>query len=384
MWYNIRYIKIILNKIIGYYKRYNLSNEMKLRSGVTIREIHRKEAENKNYLTRQTLSQMHLMPSGDPIAFEIAPDGDVIYYFDPQRVCEAPVETWYAPRAKKDPITLDSGTVIERMSYKRAASCGYYTKERLTQMFYEPVEEPVAYTVKADKSLVYFFDKKTANRLPLKCVKCGKDIRYKRKLCRACYEEDMEIKRAEGDAHRSAYYGMDPKKVLFFDLELTGFYDRDEILSITIVDACGDTIMDTLVKPSHTKKWKRTEKIHGITPDMVEDAPLLSELTPKIKDIFEDAENLIAYGVSTDFSHIKMIYDTDEEKEALHEKVRCCANEYVRYIHEHRPDLTNASLIDAMDCFSIEWEGTPHSSLADTIACRKVWAALFPHYYETN
>lgn len=361
-----------------------MKNEIQLRSGAKIKEIRREEADNKNYLTRQTLSLMHLMPSGDPVAFEMSADGEIIYYFDPQRVTEAPVEMWYAPHTKKDPITLDSGTVIERMSYKRAASCGYYTKDRLAQMFYETMEEPVAYTLRADKSIVYFFDKKTANRLPLKCVKCGKDIRYKRKLCQTCYEEEMAIKRAEGDAHRAAHYDMDPKKVLFFDLELTGFYDRDEILSITIVDACGDTIMDTLVKPSHTKKWKRTEKIHGITPEMVEDAPLLSDLIPEIKEIFANAENLIAYGVSTDFSHIKMIYDTEEEREALHEKVRCCANEYVRYIHEHRPDLTCASLIDAMDCFSIEWEGTPHSSLADTIACKEVWGTLFPNYYKTK
>ena len=114
---------------------------------------------------------------------------------------------------------------------------------------------------------------------------------------------------------------------------------------------------------------------------MVKDAPLLSDLIPQIKEIFADAENLIAYGVSTDFSHIKYIYDTEEEREQLHKKVRCCANEYVRYIHEHRPELEHASLSDAMECFNIEWEGVPHSSIADTYACRKVWNVLFPNYY---
>ena len=147
------------------------------------------------------------------------------------------------------------------------------------------------------------------------------------------------------------------------------------------MDGAGKLIMDTLVKPSHTKKWKRTEKIHGITPEMVEDAPLLDELTPQIKDIFAQADNIIAYGVSTDYSHIKYIYDTEEERQALHDKVRCCANEYVRYIHENRPDLSHASLIDAMECFEIEWTGVPHSSTADTFACKDVWNRLFPNYY---
>ena len=191
----------------------------------------------------------------------------------------------------------------------------------------------------------------------------------------------MAIRREEGDRLRAAHYGMDKKRVLFFDLELTGFYDHDEILSITVIDGAGEMIMDTLVRPVHTKKWTRTEKIHGITPDMVVDSPTLAELTPAIKEIFANADNIIAYGVSTDFSHIKYIYETEEEREDLHKKVRCCANEYVRYIHEHRPDLQHASLIDAMEAFGIEWEGVPHSSVADTFACRKVWNTLFPNYY---
>lgn len=359
-----------------------MEKELTLRSGAVIRSITRKEADAKNYLTRHTLSQLHLMPSGEPVAFEVSDNGSLIYYFDPEKVVEAPVEMWYNPTSRKETIVLESGSVIEKMSIKRAAACNYYSEEKLKRMNYEVVEEPVAYTYRADRSILFFYDKKTAKRLPLLCVRCGKDIRYKKKLCEKCYEKEMEIRREEGDRVRAASYGMDRKKVLFFDLELTGFYDHDEILSITIIDGNGDMVMDTLVRPEHTKKWTRTEKIHGITPAMVTDAPTLAELTPRIKEIFENADNLIAYGVSTDFGHIKYIYDTEEERNELHSKVRCCANEYVRYIHEHRPDLQHASLIDAMDCFGIEWEGVPHSSIADTFACRKVWNVLFPNYYD--
>ena len=159
-------------------------------------------------------------------------------------------------------------------------------------------------------------------------------------------------------------------------------YDHDEIISISITNALGEVIMDTLVKPVRNKKWKRTEKIHGITPEMVQDSPTLEELTPRIKEIFAECDNLIAYGVSTDYSHIKYIYETQAEREALHDKTRCCANEFVRYIHEHRPDVVHASLVDAMDTMGIAWDGIPHTSIADTIACQKVWDALFPHYYQ--
>ena len=360
-----------------------MKNPIKMRSGALIPELTKKEADARNYISRSMLTQMHLMPTGDPVAYVRADDGSVIYYFHPEKVTEEPPEVWYysAP-AKSETITLESGSVIERMSIKRAASRGYYTLERLAQMKYDTMEEPVAYTYKKDKSILYFYDKKTAIRQPLMCVRCGKKIRYKKKLCEDCSLEDLAVRREEGDLHRNAYYGMNPEKVLFFDLELTGVYDHDEIISITITDANGKLIMDTLVKPTHTKRWKRTEKIHGITPEMVADAPLLADLKDELKRIFANADNIIAYGVSTDYSHMKYIYDTEAEREAFHAKTRCCANEFVRYIHEHCPDVTHASLTDAMQCLGIAWDGTAHTSIADTIGCRKVWATLFPHYYE--
>ena len=371
-----------------------------LRSGAKIPRIKKKDADSQKYITRSVLMQMHLSPKGDPVAFDRNDDGTIIYYFDPTRVTETPPELWYRDRSEEfepasashpqkpreerqdEEMTLESGTVIYRMSTRRAASYGYYTKERLAQMMYETVEEPVAFTRKNDKSVVYFYDKRTANRLPLLCVRCGKDVRYRRKLCKACYELDLAERRAEGDAHRSAYYAMDPARVLFFDLELTGVYHHDEIISISIVDGNEQLIMDTLVKPTHTKRWKRTEKIHGITPAMVQDAPTLAELTPRIKELFENCDNLIAYGVSTDYSHIKKIYATEAEQLALHDKVRCCANEFVRFTHEHRPDVRHAALVDAMECFGVGWDGIPHSSVADTFACCRVWHKLFPRYYE--
>lgn len=361
-----------------------MKNTMKLRSGVSIPQLTRQEAKEKHYLDRGVLIQMHLLPGGDPVAFEKCEDGSLIYYFDPNKVVEAPPEQWFFPTARKEAMTLSSGTEINRISFKRANACGYYTKEQLNWMHYDIVEEPIAYSVKRDGTKIFFYDKKTAVRQPLMCVKCNKFVRYKRKLCQSCYEEDLAARRKEGDLYRNTYFGMKREKVLFFDLELTGVYTHDEIISISIVDATGKVIMNTLVKPTHKKKWKETEKIHGITPEMVENAPLLDDLIDDIKRIFDGADNLIAYGVSTDYSHIKDIYDTEAERAALKKKTRCCSIEFVRYAHEHLPDLNHAALTDAMEALDILWDGIPHSSIADTVACMKVWEALFPHYYDND
>ena len=364
------------------YRRFNLENVLKLRSGVTARRMSSKEAMNKDYLTRNMLRQFHLVPTGAPAGFDYNEDGSVVFYFDPELVDGADPELWYSPDGEDETMTLESGSVIEKMNTKRASSFGYYTKDALAKMNLEVIEEPVAYNIRKDSSTVYFYDKKTTIRMPLMCVKCGQDIRFKKKLCEKCYEEEMAVRRAEGDIHRNAHYEMERERVLFFDLELTGFYDRDEIISISICDGTGNVVMNTYVKPTHTKKWKRTERIHGITPEMTADSPTLEELTPEIKRIFASADAIIAYGVSTDYSHIKKIYETEAEQLALHDKIRCCANEFVRYIHEHRPDVLHASLTDAMECFGISWDGIAHTSIADTIACRAVWERLFPNYYK--
>ncbi len=359
---------------------------MKLPSGVSIPRVTAEEADRRRFLSKALLNLMHLAPVGDPVAYDEC-GGEVVYYYDPNRVTEAAPELWYRPAMDEhepvDVITLESGAEVEKLTTKRAAAMGFYTRERLDQMNYDVVEEPVAYNTRSDGTTIYFFDKRAAVRRPLMCTVCGKDVRYKRKMCRACFEKDLAIRRAEGDAHRAAAYHMDRDRVLFFDLELTGVYDHDEIISVSITNANGEVLMDTLVKPLRKKKWNRTEKIHGISPAMVQDAPTLDELIPTIKEMFAYAENLIAFGVSTDYSHIKYIYDSLSEQDALHKKVRCASIEFVRYQSEHFPDNTHASLVDAMECLGIEWDGIPHSSIADTIACMKVWEALFPHYYNT-
>ena len=67
-----------------------LKTDMKLRSGATIQHLSVADAEKRNYLTRDVLNRMHLMPVGDPAAFQENEDGSITYYFDPTRVAESP------------------------------------------------------------------------------------------------------------------------------------------------------------------------------------------------------------------------------------------------------------------------------------------------------
>jgi hypothetical protein len=169
------------------------------------------EADRRCYLSKDMLDLMHLAPVGQPVACSGEGDGLILYY-EPARVTEAAPELWYKPMMEEhepvDVIELESGAEVEKLSTKRAAAMGFYTRERLDQMNFDVVEEPVAYNLRSDGTMIYFYDKRTAVRRPLKCTVCGKDVRYKRKMCRACFEKDLAIRRVEGDAHREKEYGM--------------------------------------------------------------------------------------------------------------------------------------------------------------------------------
>jgi len=378
----------------------------------------------KSCLTRAELRTIHLMPTADPICYTKNPDGSIKFYFSPDNVTVTPAEVWYSDvRENHETLhELPDGSLIPLMDKDAAETLGLFTAEHLHDLHLTIVEAPCAFYVyhgddygddyedeyddydddsedtdteyhgtqegrensdifpDSDGDKIFLYDIRTCKRNPLMCVRCGQGERFKNKLCRRCYEKDMLIRRKAGDAYRASVTGIDRGKAIFFDLELTGVYPYDEIISVSITDGYGNEIMDTLVRPEKRKQWNTTVKIHGITPAMVQPAPYLRELVPKIKAILLNAEIIVAYGISTDYAHIKKIF-TEKEQKILEKKLRCCAKEYVRYISEYEPDINKSALISAMEYFKIEWTGSAHTSMADTHACRFVWDRIFPACY---
>ena len=344
------------------------------------------EAKRRGLLTEGMLKRMGLAPSAPAVAYVKHESGTTLALFDSNRVkpmAQPEPQPTAKPEIPEYP-TPDENGEIPRISARKAEQLGLFSRDALTRSYYEPTGEPVAYYLRKNGARVELFDKKDCRRLPMPCVRCGEQVRYRAKLCQSCYERELAEKRRLGDIRRGAYYGKNPKEILFFDLELTGVYDHDAVLSITVITGLGETVIDTLVRPVKKRRWPRTEKIHGITPEMVQDAPTMAELTPRLVTIFAGAKQLIAFGTSTDYSHLRRIYKTRTEQGRLRAKLVDCAAEFSSYIHEHGIDLVHRSLSDAMAHFDLVWEGEAHTSAADTQACRLVFHMLFPHYYESE
>ncbi len=333
----------------------------------------RAEAAKRGLVDGETLNKMHLMPTAGPVAFSETENGGRTLYYHPDRVREAPPEQW---------IKKPRPDLTDDLTPRRADALGFFTAERLKEMYYEPTEEPVAYLKTRSGDRLPLYDKATCKRLPLPCVRCGAPERYRGKLCRACYQKDLAERRAAGDERRAAFYGHDPRRVLYFDLEMTGVYRWDEVLSVSVIDGTGAVRFDTLVKPARIRRWNRTEKIHGITPDMVKNAPSLLDVGQELVALLDGAECLIAFGTATDFGQLCRLYPGKKAQSALHDKMIDCAAEFSHYVGEHEIELSHHSLSDAMETLGLSWSGAAHTANADAAACRLVFQTLFPHFYD--
>lgn len=96
-------------------------------------------------------------------------------------------------------------------------------------------------------------------------------------------------------------------KYVVLDTETTGLNDG-EIVQIAIVRSSGDVLLDTLVRPVFPIPVDAT-RIHGITDDMVKDAPMWQEVVEQVKFIVT-GENVVVYNATYDR---KMMHQSAEK-----------------------------------------------------------------------
>ncbi len=72
---------------------------------------------------------------------------------------------------------------------------------------------------------------------------------------------------------------------LFFDTETTGLSQTAEIVEIGVVDAEGRTVLESLVRP-RLRIPADAIAVHGISNDMVKEAPTWAEIWPDVRQLF--------------------------------------------------------------------------------------------------
>lgn len=71
--------------------------------------------------------------------------------------------------------------------------------------------------------------------------------------------------------------------VIFLDTETTGLDpETDEILQISVVNNNGEILLNSYIRPEHKTEWTAAEAINHISPQMVKNAPVISDIVPLI------------------------------------------------------------------------------------------------------
>lgn len=166
---------------------------------------------------------------------------------------------------------------------------------------------------------------------------------------------------------------------LILDTETTGLYDDAEIVSIAIIDSQGFILLDTLVQPYNPIPAEATA-IHGITNEMVANAPLWDAVWNKVVALL-DGKNVVVYNMAYD---VNLLYqssapcDVDVEWWGLCDWY-CAMAAYAEYWgawSDYHQSYTWQRLTAACSQQGIEVKDA-HGALGDclmTLAlCKKVW-----------
>ena len=137
---------------------------------------------------------------------------------------------------------------------------------------------------------LYVLEQTTVRPTPspaqLAALAAGREVWWKTRACPHCDEihkgwceqEFMTMLRQDHDAAAGwARKVLDDPAAVVLDTETTGLHDSARIVEIAVLGVDGSVLLDSLVNPGVPIPAEAT-RIHGITDDMVKDAPGFSDL----------------------------------------------------------------------------------------------------------
>ncbi|MBV1843225.1 3'-5' exonuclease [Photobacterium ganghwense] len=161
---------------------------------------------------------------------------------------------------------------------------------------------------------------------------------------------------------------------VILDTETTGLDDQAEICEISIIDASGAVLLDTLVKPLRPIPAE-VIAIHGITNDMVADAPTWAEIYQDVLALLA-GRCVVIYNASYDVRLMlqSTIFAGVDRNDALAlfkaiKPTVCCAMlAYAEFYGDwvgNRDNYRWQCLVNAADQQGVVIEGKAHRALAD-------------------
>jgi len=151
------------------------------------------------------------------------------------------------------------------------------------------------------------------------------------------------------------------KNYVIVDTETTGLGSDARIVEIAIIDCTGSTLLNTLVKPAIPVPPAATA-IHGITDEMVKDAPEWREIETEVIELID--RGWVAYNAEFDDRIILQSSTNDID----YPGPRCAMRLYAEHNGEwdaYRRKYKWKKLVDAASAMNVSPDDTPHRALFD-------------------
>lgn len=163
------------------------------------------------------------------------------------------------------------------------------------------------------------------------------------------------------------------RDLIVLDTETTGVSSIDDLLQVSIIDGSGKTLINAYADPGY-ESWPDAEKINGITPEMVDDAPKIEEMIPEIKKILRSAKKIVGYNPRFDLGFLARSGATVLPDQKIIDVMDAFAEIYGDW-DDYHGNCRWQTLSTCAAYYGYDWgDDTAHDSLADckaTLFCYK-------------